>query len=288
MPLLSAKEMLNDAQERGYAIGQFSLNHLESVRAYLLAAEAARSPILLGVSRGMVDYMGGHRTIVAMLEPFMEHLAITVPVALHLDHGSYDEARAALRAGFRSVMFDGSALPFEENLKMSAALLALCEEQGATLECEVGTLGGEEDGIRGKGELADPEECRRLAALGVHMLAAGIGNVHGEYPEDWAGLDFELLATIRRVTGEVPLVLHGGSGVPSSMVRRAIELGVRKVNVNTDCLLAFTAAVRRYIEAGKDRVNKGYQPKALLADGLEAARRVAMEKMELFGSAGKA
>lgn len=219
--------MLSDAQARGYAIGQFSLNHLESLRAYLLAAEEARSPVLLGASRGMVDYMGGHRAIAALLPPFIQHLGITVPVALHLDHGSFEEARAALQAGFRSVMFDGSALPFEENLAKSKELVTLCREYGATLECEVGTLGGEEDGIR-------------------------------------------------------------GSDVPDEMVRRAIELGIRKVNVNTECVLAFAGAVRAYVEAGKNRMDKGYQPRALLADGAEAAKRVAMQKMELFGSAGKA
>lgn len=280
--------MLQDAAQRDYAVGHFNLNHMESIRAYLLAAQEARSPVILAVSRGPAAYMGGYRTVRATVEGFMEHLSITVPVALHVDHGSYEEAHAGLEAGFKSVMFDGSALPFQENLDKTAHLVERCRELGATLECEVGSIGGEEDGITGRGELADPEQCRQIAALGIDMLAAGIGNVHGQYPAGWRGLDFERLAEVAAATGGVPLVLHGGSGVPEAMVHRAISMGVRKVNVNTECLLAFTAAVRGYIEAGRDRVGKGYLPQALLQDGVEAAKRVAMEKMALFRSAGKA
>lgn len=288
MPTASAHATLRDATQRGYAIGHFNLNHMESMRAYLLGAEEARSPVILAVSRGPAAYMGGYRTVLTTVEGFMGYLGITVPVVLHVDHGSYDEALAGLDAGFKSVMFDGSALPFEENLDKAARLVERCRQHGATLECEVGSIGGEEDGVTGRGELADPEQCRRLAALGIDMLAAGIGNVHGQYPAGWRGLDFERLADVAHATQGTPLVLHGGSGVPEEMVRRAIELGVRKVNVNTECLVAFTAAVRRYVEAGRDREGKGYLPQALLADGLEAAKRVAMEKMALFGSAGKA
>lgn len=288
MPVVSAKEMLRDAQLRAYAIGQFSLNNLESVRAYLLAAQEAHSPIMLGVSRGIADYMGGYRTIVALVEGFIEFLDVTVPVALHVDHGSYEEAHSGIAAGFKSVMFDGSMLPFQENLRLTRDLVSVCRQQGVSLECEVGAIGGEEDGVSAVGEFADLEECRRLAELGVDILAAGVGNVHGTYPPDWPGLDLDLLEEIGAVTGGVPLVLHGGSGVPDVMVRRAIELGVRKVNVNTECLLAFTAAVRCYIEEGRDLVGKGYAPRALLADALEASKRVAVEKMVLFGSAGKA
>lgn len=288
MPIASAHATLRDAARRGYAVGHFNLNHMESMRAYLLAAEEARSPVILAVSRGPAAYMGGYRTVLTTVEGFIDYLGITVPVTLHVDHGSYDEALAGLDAGFKSVMFDGSALPFEENLDKAARLVERCRQHGATLECEVGSIGGEEDGVTGRGELADPEQCRRLAALGIDMLAAGIGNVHGQYPAGWRGLDFERLADVAHATQGTPLVLHGGSGVPEEMVRRAIELGVRKVNVNTECLVAFTAAVRRYVEAGRDREGKGYLPQALLADGLEAAKRVAMEKMALFGSAGKA
>lgn len=288
MGYVSCTEMMEDAKRGGYAVGQFNLNNMESIRAYLLAAQELRSPVILGVSSGTAKYMGGYRTIVGTVKPFIDFLGITVPVALHVDHGSYDEALEAIAAGFKSVMFDGSALPIEENLRQTAHLVAVCREAGVSLECEVGAIGGEEDGVAAMGECADPEECRLLAQLGVQMLAAGIGNIHGKYPADWPGLRFDVLEEVGRVTGGIPLVLHGGSEIPDAMVRRAIDLGVCKVNVNTECQLAFAAAVRRYIEEGRDLKGKGFATRALLADGLEASKRVAMIKMELFGSAGKA
>lgn len=284
----SCTEMMEDARRGAYAVGQFNLNNMESIRAYLLAAQEKRSPVILGVSGGTAKYMGGYRTIVGTVKPFIDFLGITVPVALHVDHGSYQEALDAIDAGFLSVMFDGSALPIEENLRKTEELARLCRSKGVSLECEVGAIGGEEDGVASFGECADPEECRRMAGLGVQMLAAGIGNIHGKYPADWAGLRFDVLERISEVTGEVPLVLHGGSEIPEAMVRRAIALGVCKVNVNTECQLAFAAAVRRYIEEGRDLKGKGFATRSLLADGLEASKRVAMGKMELFGSAGKA
>lgn len=287
MPYVSATQMLRDAKRGGYAVGHFNVNNLESLRAHLLAAQEARSPLILGVSGGIADYLGGYRTIAATLQPFMEHLGVTVPVALHADHGTYQNALDAMTAGFSSVMFDGSALPFEENLALSAELVEECRANGVSLECEVGAIGGEEDGVSGAGEYADPEQCRRLAALGVTMLAAGIGNAHGRYPTDWPGLHFDLLTEIESATSGLPLVLHGGSGVPAPMVRRAIGLGVCKVNVNTECQLAFTAAVRHYIEDGNDLRGKGYAIRALLADGVEASKQVALAKMELFGSVGR-
>lgn len=288
MGYVSCSEMLEDAQRGAYAIGQFNLNNMESIRAFLLAAQEAASPVILGVSSGTAKYMGGYRTIVGTVRPFIDFLKITVPVALHVDHGSYEEALAAIDAGFLSVMFDGSALPFDENLRKTEELARICRSKGVSLECEVGAIGGEEDGVAALGECADPEECRRMAALDVQLLAAGIGNIHGKYPPDWPGLRFDVLEAIANATGGVPLVLHGGSGIPDEMVRRAISLGVRKVNVNTECQLAFAAAVRRYVEEGRDLESKGFATRALLADGLEASKRVAISKMELFGSAGKA
>ncbi|MDY0088718.1 MAG: ketose-bisphosphate aldolase [Coriobacteriia bacterium] len=288
MPYVSATEMIEDAKQRGYAVGHFNLNNMESVRAYLLAAEETKSPIILGVSSGTAKYMGGYETIVGMVKPFIRFLQITVPVALHVDHGTYEEAITAIEAGFMSVMFDGSALPIEENILKTTELVKLCRERGVSLECEVGAIGGEEDGVTHMGEFADPTECVRIADLGVTMLAAGIGNIHGKYPPAWPGLRFDLLEEIAAATAGVPLVLHGGSQIPAEMVQRAIELGVCKVNVNTECQLAFAAGVRAYIEAGKDLLPKGFSTRTLLADGLEAAKRVAVEKMELFGSSGKA
>ena len=288
MAYVSAKEMMEDAKKGGYAVGQFNLNNMESIRAYLLAAQEMRSPVILGVSGGTAKYMGGYRSIVGTVKPFIDFLGITVPVALHVDHGTYEEAIDAIESGFKSVMFDGSALPIEENLKKTEEISRLCREKGVSLECEVGAIGGEEDGIAAMGEVADPDECRRISLLGVDMLAAGIGNIHGKYPADWPGLRFDVLEAISKVTDGVPLVLHGGSEIPNDMVRRAISYGVCKINVNTECQLAFTAAVRKYVEEGKDLSGKGFAPRALLAPGLEASKKVAMEKMELFGSAGQA
>lgn len=288
MPYVSAKEMIADAKQRGYAVGHFNLNNMESFHSYLMAAEEMKSPIILGVSGGTAKYMGGYRSVVGALKPFMEFLGITVPVALHVDHGTYNDVLAAIDAGVSSVMFDGSALPFEENKKKTEELVKLCREKGVSLECEVGAIGGEEDGHTAMGEVADPEECRRLAALGIDMLAAGIGNIHGKYPADWPGLRFDVLEEINRATDGMPLVLHGGSQIPDEQIRRAISLGVCKINVNTECQLAFTGAVRKYIEEGKDLTGKGFTPRALLASAVEAAKEVAVGKMQLFGSAGKA
>lgn len=288
MPYVNAKEMLQDAKKGKYAVGHFNLNNMESIRAFLLAAEEVRSPIILGVSGGTAKYMGGYKTIAETVKPFMDFLKITVPVALHVDHGTYEEALAAIEGGFSSVMFDGSSYPIEENIEKTKHIVSLCKERGISVEAEVGGIGGEEDGVISMGECADPEQCKRIADLGVDMLAAGIGNIHGKYPAGWPGLRFDVLDNIQKLTGDLPLVLHGGSGIPNDMVRQAISLGVSKVNVNTECQIAFTEAVRAYIEAGKDREGKGFAPRSLLAGGLEATKRVAIEKMELFGSVGKA
>ena len=288
MPYVSAKEMIQNARKGHYAVGHFNLNNMESVRAFLLAAQEAQSPIILGVSGGTAKYMGGYKTIVAMVTAFIDYLNITVPVALHVDHGTYEEVLDAIDSGFSSVMYDGSALPIEENLEKSKYILELCQKKGISLECEVGAIGGEEDGISSMGEFADPKECQKMTDIGIDMLAAGIGNIHGKYPADWAGLRLDILEEIGKVTGEIPLVLHGGSQIPDDMVREAISLGISKINVNTECQLAFTQATRQYIEAGKDLTGKGFTPRALLAPGLEASKQVCMRKMELFGSVNKA
>ena len=288
MGLVNAKEMLTKAKAGHYAVGHFNLNNMESVRAFLLAAEEAKSPIILGVSGGTAKYMGGYKTIAHMVEDFIEYLKITVPVALHVDHGTYEEALAAIEGGFSSIMFDGSKYSIEENVEKTKYIVGLCREKGITVEAEVGAIGGEEDGHIAMGECADPKECKAIADLGVDMLAAGIGNIHGKYPADWKGLNFDVLAAIQKETGELPLVLHGGSGIPDEMVKKAITLGVSKVNVNTECQIAFTEATRKYIEEGKDLQGKGFTPRALLAPGLEATKAKCIEKMELFGSVGKA
>lgn len=288
MPYVSAKEMIQDAKKGHYAIGHFNLNNMESIRAYLLAAEEVKSPIILGVSGGTAKYMGGYKTIVSTVKPFMEFLNITVPVALHVDHGTYEEVLDAIESGFSSVMFDGSKLPIEENLEKTRYILSLCKDKGVSLECEVGAIGGEEDGVIGAGECADPMECKMMADLGIDMLAAGIGNIHGKYPKDWQGLRFDVLEEISRNTYGLPLVLHGGSEIPEEMVKRAISMGVCKVNVNTECQVAFTSATRKYIEDGKDLKGKGFTPRALLADGLEASKELAIKKMTLFGSINRA
>lgn len=288
MGYVSAKEMMQDARSRKYAVGHFNLNNMESIRAFLLAAKELESPIILGVSGGTAKYMGGYAAIVGTVKPFIDFLGVKVPVALHVDHGRYEEVLDAIHSGFSSVMFDGSALPFAENLEKTKELVALCRQKGISLECEVGGIGGEEDGVATMGEFADPKECQRMAELGVDMLAAGIGNIHGKYPKDWPGLRLDLLEEIGRRTEGLPLVLHGGSQIPAAMLTKSISLGISKINVNTECQLAFTAAVRKYIEEGKDLVGTGYAPRALLAPGLEATKQVVMDKMELFGSIGKA
>ena len=288
MALVSAKEMLQKAKAGHYAVGQFNINNLEWTKAILLTAEELKSPVILGVSEGAGKYMCGYKTIVGMVNGMLEELNITVPVALHLDHGSYEGAKACIEAGFSSIMFDGSSLPFDENVEKTKELVATCNELGMSIEAEVGSIGGEEDGVVGMGECADPQECKAIADLGVSMLAAGIGNIHGKYPENWAGLQFDVLDDIQKLTGDMPLVLHGGTGIPDDMIQKAINLGVSKINVNTECQLSFADATRKYIEAGKDLEGKGFDPRKLLAPGAEAIKATVKEKMELFGSVGKA
>ena len=286
--LVSATEMLQKAKAGHYAVGQFNINNLEWTKAILTTAQELNSPVILGVSEGAGKYMTGYKTVVGMVNGMMEELGITVPVALHLDHGSYEGCLKCVEAGFSSIMFDGSHYPIEENVAKTKELVAVCKEKGMSLEAEVGSIGGEEDGVVGMGECADPEECKMIADLGVDMLAAGIGNIHGKYPENWAGLRFDVLDNIQKLTGEMPLVLHGGTGIPADMIKKAIDLGVSKINVNTECQLAFAAATREYIEAGKDNEGKGYDPRKLLKPGFEAICDTIKEKMELFGSVGKA
>lgn len=286
--LVSAKEMLTKAKAGKYAVGQFNINNLEWTKAILLTAQELNSPVILGVSEGAGKYMTGYKTVVGMVNGMLEELNITVPVALHLDHGSYEGALKCIEAGFSSVMFDGSHYPIEENVAKTTELVKLCGEKGISLEAEVGSIGGEEDGVVGAGECADPKECKAIADLGVDMLAAGIGNIHGKYPENWAGLSFETLAAVQELTGTMPLVLHGGTGIPEDMIKKAIDLGVSKINVNTECQLAFAAATREYVEAGKDLQGKGFDPRKLLAPGFEAIKATVKEKMELFGSVNKA
>ncbi len=286
--LVSAKEMLEKAKAGHYAVGQFNINNLEWAKSILLTAEEMKAPVILGVSEGAGKYMCGYKTIVGMVEGMIEGLGITVPVALHLDHGSYEHAYKCIEAGFSSVMFDGSHYPIEDNIEKTKELVRVCGEKGISLEAEVGAIGGEEDGVIGGGEVADPAECKMIADLGVTMLAAGIGNIHGKYPANWAGLRFDALEAISKQTGDMPLVLHGGTGIPADMIKKAISLGVSKINVNTECQLSFAAAVRSYIEAGKDKEGKGFDPRKLLAPGCEAIKATVREKIELFGSAGKA
>ena len=288
MALVSAKEMLQKAKAGHYAVGQFNINNLEWTKAILLTAEECKSPVILGVSEGAGNYMTGYKTVVGMVNGMLEELNITVPVALHLDHGSYEGAKKCIEAGFSSIMFDGSHLPFEENVEKTKELVAICNEKGMSIEAEVGSIGGEEDGVVGMGECADPQECKAIADLGVTMLAAGIGNIHGKYPENWAGLQFDVLDDIQKLTGEMPLVLHGGTGIPEDMIKKAISLGVSKINVNTECQISFAEATRKYIEAGKDLEGKGFDPRKLLAPGAEAIKATVKEKMEIFGSIGKA
>ena len=286
--LVTAKEMLAKARDGKYAVGHFNINNLEWTKAILQTAEELRSPVILGVSEGAGKYMGGYKTVVGMVNGMLEELNITVPVALHLDHGSYEGCLKCIEAGFSSIMFDGSHYPIEENVEKTKELIRICREKGMSLEAEVGAIGGEEDGVVGMGECADPNECKMIADLGVDMLAAGIGNIHGKYPANWQGLSFETLAAVKEKVGDMPLVLHGGTGIPEDMIKKAISLGVAKINVNTECQLAFAAATREYIEAGKDQQGKGFDPRKLLAPGAEAIKATVKEKMELFGSVGKA
>ena len=286
--LVSAKDMLTKAKAGHYAVGHFNINNLEWAKAVLLTAQELNSPVILGVSEGAGKYMCGYKTIVGMVNGMLESLNITVPVALHLDHGSYEGALACVEAGFSSIMFDGSHYPIAENIEKTKELVRIAGEKGLSLEAEVGAIGGEEDGVVGMGECADPDECKAIADLGVTMLAAGIGNIHGKYPENWPGLRFDVLEKVQEKTGAMPLVLHGGTGIPADMIKKAIALGVSKINVNTECQLAFAAATRKYIEEGKDLQGKGFDPRKLLAPGFEAIKETVREKMELFGSVGKA
>lgn len=288
MGLVSAKEMLTKAKAGKYAVGQFNINNLEWTKSILLTAQELNAPVILGVSEGAAKYMTGFKTVSAMVSAMVESLNITVPVALHLDHGTYEGAKAALEAGFSSIMFDGSHYPFEENIEKTKEIVALCHAKGVSVEAEVGSIGGEEDGVIGAGEVADPQECKTIAGLGIDFLAAGIGNIHGKYPANWAGLNFEALAAIQEETGTLPLVLHGGTGIPADMISKAISLGVSKINVNTECQLYFQEATRKYIEEGKDLQGKGFDPRKLLAPGAEAIKTCVREKMELFGCIGKA
>ncbi len=286
--LVSAKEMLNKARDGKYAVGQFNINNLEWTKSILLTAQELKSPVILGVSEGAGKYMCGYKTVVGMVNGMLEELDITVPVALHLDHGSFEGAKACINAGFSSIMFDGSHYPIAENIAKTTALVNACDVLGLSLEAEVGSIGGEEDGVVGMGECADPNECKQIADLGVTMLAAGIGNIHGKYPANWPGLSFETLAAVKEKVGDMPLVLHGGTGIPADMIKKAISLGVAKINVNTECQLVFAEATRKYIEEGKDKVGKGFDPRKLLLPGYEAIIAKVEEKMNLFGSVDKA
>ena len=286
--LVSAKEMMTKALAGKYAVGQFNINNLEWTKAILLTAQELQSPVILGVSEGAGKYMTGFKTVAAMVKAMDEELGITVPVALHLDHGTYEGCYKCIKAGFTSIMFDGSHYPIDENVAKTKELVAVAHAMGMSIEAEVGSIGGEEDGVVGMGECADPDECKRVADLGVDMLAAGIGNIHGKYPANWQGLSFETLDAIQQKTGVMPLVLHGGTGIPADMIKKAIDLGVSKINVNTECQLSFADATRKYIEAGKDLEGKGFDPRKLLAPGAEAIKATVKEKMELFGSVGKA
>ena len=286
--LVTAKEMLEKAVAGHYAVGQFNINNLEWTKAILTTAQELNSPVILGVSEGAGKYMAGYKTVVGMVNGMMEELNITVPVALHLDHGSYEGCLKCVEAGFSSIMFDGSHYPIEENIAKTKELVKICADHNMSLEAEVGSIGGEEDGVIGMGECADPNECKAIADLGVTMLAAGIGNIHGKYPANWKGLSFETLAAVKELTGDMPLVLHGGTGIPADMIKKAISLGVAKINVNTECQLYLAVASLKYIEAGKDLEGKGFDPRKLLAPGAAAIKATVKEKMELFGSVGKA
>ena len=286
--LVSATEMLKKAVEGHYAVGQFNINNLEWTKAILLTAQENNSPVILGVSEGAGKYMTGFKTVQAMVEAMIDELNITVPVALHLDHGTYEGCYKCVKAGFSSIMFDGSHFPIDENVEQTTELVHVAHNLGLSIEAEVGSIGGEEDGVIGAGEIADPNECKRIADLGVDFLAAGIGNIHGKYPANWKGLDFDALAKVKELVGDLPLVLHGGTGIPADMIKKAISLGVAKINVNTECQLYFQEATRKYIEEGKDQQGKGFDPRKLLAPGFEAIKVIVKEKMELFGSIDKA
>ena len=286
--MVNAQEMLKKARTEQYAVGQFNINNLEWTKAILQVAQEMQSPVILGVSEGAAKYMGGFKTVTAMVCALDADLKITVPVALHLDHGSYEGCLACVEAGFTSIMFDGSHYPIAENIAKTSEIIAIARKNNISVEAEVGSIGGEEDGVIGTGEIADPEECRKISELGVDFLAAGIGNIHGVYPDNWKGLDFSALEAINKATSGIPLVLHGGTGIPEEMIKQSISLGVSKINVNTECQLVFAAATRKYIEEGKDKQGKGFDPRKLLAPGFEAIKTTVKEKMQLFGSNNRA
>lgn len=286
--IVNATEMLQKALKGRYAIGQFNINNLEWTKAVLLTAQELKSPVILGVSEGAAKYMTGVTTVTEMVKAMDKSLGITVPIALHLDHGSYQGCKDCVEAGFSSIMFDGSHFEIDENVQKTKELVKIAHDNGLSIEAEVGSIGGEEDGVVGKGEIASAEDCKMIADLGVDFLAAGIGNIHGVYPDNWAGLDFDALEAINKATKGLPLVLHGGTGIPDEMIQKAISLGVSKINVNTECQLSFAAGTREYIEAGKDKIGKGFDPRKLLEPGFLAIKQTVKEKMELFGSAGKA
>ena len=288
MALVSLKEMCEKASKGKYAVGQFNINNLEWTKSILQTAQELKSPVILGVSEGAGKYMTGFKTVADMVKAMIEELNITVPVALHLDHGTYEGCYKCIEAGFSSIMFDGSHFAIDENIEKTKELVAVCAKKRLSLEAEVGSIGGEEDGVVGLGECADPDECKKIADLGITILAAGIGNIHGKYPANWTGLRFDVLEKIKKTVGDMPLVLHGGTGIPTDMIKKAISLGVAKINVNTECQLAFQEATRKYIEEGKDLQGKGFDPRKLLAPGCEAIKKVVNEKMEIFGSIGKA
>ena len=288
MGLVTAQEMLEKALKGKYAVGQFNINNLEWTKSILQTSQELGAPVILGVSEGAGKYMTGFKVVAAMVKAMIDEMNITVPVALHLDHGTYEGCYKCVKAGFSSIMFDGSHFPIEENVAKTTELVHVCKQLGLSLEAEVGAIGGEEDGVIGRGECADPDECKRIADLGVTMLAAGIGNIHGKYPANWPGLSFDTLAAVKEKVGDMPLVLHGGTGIPTDQIKKAISLGVAKINVNTECQLSFQAATRRYVEEGKDLVGKGFDPRKLLAPGAQAIKDTVKEKMEIFGCIGKA
>lgn len=291
--IVNATKMLQDAKKGHYAVAHINTNNLEWTKAILLTAEKLHAPIIVSTSMGAAKYMGGYKMVNAMVRTLDESLKITVPVAIHLDHGNYEAAKACVEAGFSSIMFDGSSLPFEENLAKTKELINLAHSHGMSIEAEVGAIGGTEDGITADGEVADPKQCKIIADLGVDFLAAGIGNIHGIYPANWKGLHFDALEEINKATGNIPLVLHGGTGIPNDQIVRAIKNGISKINVNTDCQLAFAAATIEYCKAGKAdptsaNKEKGYDPRKLLKPGYEAICAKVEEKIKLFGSDNKA
>ncbi len=286
--LQNAKEMLNKARDGKYAVAHINTNNMEWTKMILETAQETGTPVIIGAGNLPCVFLGGRHAVVGMVNGMMRDLNITVPVALHLDHGSYEACFEYIEAGFSSVMFDGSKYSIEENVQRTKDVVRVAHAAGISVEAEVGGIGGQEDGVISAGELADPEECKLIADLGVDFLAAGIGNIHGVYPPDWKGLDFDVLNKINEATNHLPLVLHGGSGIPDEMVKKAISMGVSKINVNTDCQLAFARTLRTYIEEERDLKGKGFEPRPLMTEALQAIKVVVRDKFEMFGSIGKA